>query len=69
MNSINSTTKLLKPIEVANLLGVKEQTLSAWRCNGRNQELRWYKFGRQIRYAEADVYGFIHSSLVIHPQH
>jgi excisionase family DNA binding protein len=53
------------PVEVAELLGVKVQTLSVWRCNGRYPELRWHKFGRLIRYSKQDVYGFIQSTLVV----
>jgi len=63
MNTFN--IKFFTPVEVAELLGVKEQTLSVWRCNGRYPALRWHKFGRRIRYEEQDVYSFIQSALVI----
>jgi len=63
MNTIN--IKFFTPVEVAELLGVKVQTLSVWRCNGRYPELRWHKFGRRIRYSEDDIYSFINSTLVI----
>jgi len=57
--------KFFTPVEVAQLLGVKVQTLSVWRCHGRYPELQWHKFGRRIRYSEQDVYSFIQSSLVV----
>jgi predicted site-specific integrase-resolvase len=57
--------KFFTPVEVAELLGVKVQTLSVWRCNGRYPELRWHKSGRRIRYSEQDVYSFIQSALVV----
>jgi len=46
---------LLKPIEVAQLIGVKVQTLAVWRCTGRYPELKWYQFGRKVMYSTADV--------------
>ena len=57
--------KFFTPVEVAELLGIKVQTLSVWRCNGRYPELKWHKFGCRIRYSEQDVYSFIHSALVV----
>ena len=41
--------QLLTPAEVAELLGIKEQTLTAWRCRG-SQELEYIRVGRCIRY-------------------
>ena len=41
--------QLLIPAEVAEMLGIKEQTLTAWRCRG-SQELEYIKIGRNVRY-------------------
>ena len=49
---------LLSPTAVAELLGVKPQTLAAWRCTKR-YEIPFVKLGRQIRYRRADVDAFI----------
>lgn len=49
-----TTTDLLTPAEVAEMLGVQEQTLTAWRARGR-YGLPYIKIGRRIRYRRADV--------------
>lgn len=50
--------RLMTPAEVAELLGVQVQTLTAWRCRGA-QELPYVKAGRLVRYREADVERFV----------
>jgi len=49
---------LLKPRDVADLLGVTEQTLAVWRCENR-YPLPYVKAGRLVRYLEVDVIEFI----------
>ena len=48
---------LLQPLlgssKIARLLGVEEETLGVWRRRGYGP--RWYRIGRKVRYAEADV--------------
>ena len=39
--------------ELANLLGVPRSTVLAWRTRGKGP--RAYAFGRELRFAEADV--------------
>lgn len=55
--------KLLKPEEVAELLGLSKQTLAAWRCAGRTS-LRFLRVGRLIRYELAAVEQFIRENTV-----
>ena len=51
--------KLLTNWEVSQLLGVKQNTLSIWRLNGRGPAFR--KVGRLVRYTEADVIAWLES--------
>jgi excisionase family DNA binding protein len=55
---MNRVEKLLTPQEVADVLGVKVQTLSVWRSHGR-YDLPYIKSGSLVRYREADVLAFI----------
>ena len=50
--------RLMTPAEVAELLGVQVQTLTAWRCRG-SQELPYVKAGRLVRYKAEDVERFV----------
>ena len=50
--------RLMTPAEVAELLGVREQTLTAWRHRG-SQELPYVKAGRLVRYKKEDVERFV----------
>ena len=50
--------QLLTPAEVAKILGIKEQTLTAWRCLG-SQELEYIKIGRCIRYHPGAVEAYL----------
>lgn len=54
--------KLLTPAQTAELLGVKEQTLTVWRSTKR-YPLAYVKVGRSVMYREADVRQFIQSRL------
>jgi excisionase family DNA binding protein len=58
--------KLMTPEEVAEILGVKPQTLSVWRSRGR-YGLPYVKSGSLVRYREADVQAFIESRLNANP--
>ena len=49
---------LLAPEQVADLLGVAEQTLAAWRTTGR-YDLPYVKIGRLVRYRQSDIDGFV----------
>ena len=50
--------RLLKPTEVAALLGVTVATLEVWRCTNR-YPLPYVKVGRSVRYEAGDVETFI----------
>lgn len=54
--------KLLTPAQTAELLGIKEQTLTVWRCTKR-YPLAYVKVGRSVKYRESDVREFIESRL------
>lgn len=54
--------KLITPAQTAELLGIKEQTLTVWRCTKR-YPLPYVKVGRSVKYREADVRQFIESRL------
>lgn len=54
---------LLKPQEVAEILGVSVTTLAIWRCTGR-YTLSWVKCGRLVRYRPEDVAAFIEERTV-----
>ena len=50
--------KLLRPEEVADILGVTTHTLAVWRCEDR-YDLRHVKVGRLVRYEADEVEAFI----------
>ena len=50
--------RLLTPVETAEALGLKTQTLAAWRMTGKYQ-LPFVKFGPRIRYRETDIEKFL----------
>lgn len=55
--------QLLTPAEVAAMLGIKEQTLTAWRCRG-SQELEYIRVGRCIRYRAEAIEAFLEKQTV-----
>jgi excisionase family DNA binding protein len=55
---------LLHDGQVAELLGVKRQTLATWRSTKRYADLRYLQIGRTIRYRRADVDAFLEKHLV-----
>ena len=57
---MQSHKKLLDTKQVAEILGVKPNTLAYWRCTGRYR-LPYIKVGRLVMYRPADVDEFISS--------
>ena len=55
--------QLLTPAEVAEMLGIKEQTLTAWRCRG-SQELDYIRVGRCIRYRPEAIEDYLRRQTV-----
>ena len=51
--------KLLRPEDVANLLGVPAKTLEMWRYRGTGP--RFVKLGRLVRYVESDLDEWVRS--------
>jgi excisionase family DNA binding protein len=49
---------LISPEETAEILGVKEGTLTVWRSTGRYR-LPFVKVGRRVKYRQEDVLAFI----------
>ena len=50
--------RLLTPDDVSRILGIKVQTLAAWRCRKRYR-LPFVRSGRLVRYRASDVDEFI----------
>ena len=59
----DNPARLLTESETADLLGIKPQTLSVWRCNKR-YALTFVKVGRCIRYRREDISAFLASRTV-----
>jgi len=59
--NIEPGLRLLTTPEVAELLGVREETLILWRCR-RRYPLPFFKIGRLVRYRRADVLNFIEAN-------
>lgn len=55
--------KLLSSSEAAEFLGISPITLAGWRCSKR-YSLPYVKFGRVVKYHEADLHAFLESHLV-----
>lgn len=55
---LDDPEQLLTPAKVAAILGIAEETLTAWRCTGR-QPLPFVKVGRLIRYRRADLTAYL----------
>lgn len=56
--TVKALVALLTPSETARILGVKEDTLTVWRCT-RRYNLPFIKVGRLVRYRPKDVAEFI----------
>jgi len=55
-------SKLLSAEQVAEVLGVKPDTLAAWRCR-RSVPLPFVKVGKRVMYREEDVNCFIENNI------
>jgi predicted site-specific integrase-resolvase len=53
-----SQGKMLNTREAAEMMGMRPQTLAAWRCEKRLQ-LPYVKVGRTVRYRLADIENFL----------
>ena len=53
--------RMLTMPETAELLGLQPRTLSAWREDGSQPSLAFFKFGKAVRYRYADILSFIES--------
>lgn len=51
-------SKLLRPQDVAEMLGITTHTLAVWRCEGR-YDLPYIKVGRLVRYEMTAVIAFM----------
>ncbi|MEH6491584.1 helix-turn-helix domain-containing protein [Halopseudomonas sp.] len=51
--------------DAATVLGVKPQTLAAWRSTGR-YDLPYFKIGRKVRYRITDLAEFLARSILKH---
>ena len=56
--TVKALVALLTPSETAKVLGVKEDTLTVWRCQKR-YDLPFVRVGRNIMYNPPDVAEFI----------
>ena len=66
VSEIESAESLLTPAQVAERLGLTEQTLAHWRCTGR-VNLPYVSMSRRcVRYRAEDVERFIQERLVSH---
>ncbi len=59
----NKKDELLTPVEVADILKVKAETLALWRHN-RRYDLGHIKIGRCVRYRRSEVERFIQSGMI-----
>ena len=59
LKSINQT--LLDSKQVAELLNLKEGSLSVWRCTKRHP-LKYVKIGRLVRYRLSDIEEFLNNN-------
>lgn len=62
MNDIK-LNRLLKPAQVAEILGVTKETLNVWRCTKR-YPLKYIKIGRNVLYKLEDIQAYIESQTV-----
>lgn len=58
MTDADGIDRVVDEAEAASILGVKKQTLSAWRCTGR-YDLPFIKVGRCVRYRRSDLVKFL----------
>jgi excisionase family DNA binding protein len=56
-------SKLLTPVEAGEILGVRPDTLTVWRCR-RSPDIPFHKIGSLVRYDRADLEHWIESRRV-----
>ena len=61
---MKSDGKFCTEKEAADLLGLKSQTLSKWRCQEKNTKLKYVKVGGAIRYIKANIEKFLADNTV-----
>ena len=61
MSLKNDVNRLVDAEEAAALLGLQPCTLAAWREDGSQPGLCFFKIGRAVRYRYADLLAFIES--------
>lgn len=59
-----SESKWINDEEAAEMMGIKPQTLRAWRSSGREGQPTFYKSGNLVRYKRADVEAWVESTAV-----
>jgi len=59
-SSHQATEQLITPAQAAQLLGVKEGTLSVWRSTGR-YDIPYVKIGRRVKYRPSDLDAYINN--------
>ena len=65
MSTAATTDRLLSSREAAELLGLREQTLSLWRCVKRQPQPTYVKIGsRAVKYRLRDLEAFIERGVV-----
>ena len=57
---VSNPNELLNDNRAAELLGIRPQTLAAWRSNGR-YKLPFVRIGRCVRYKRSDLEAFVES--------
>jgi excisionase family DNA binding protein len=63
MKSLSTADRLLTPIEAAQLLGIKAETLATWRVN-RRYGIPFVKVGTHVRYWLSDLERWLASRTV-----
>jgi hypothetical protein len=53
--------RMLSTEEAANLMGLQPCTLSAWREDGSQPDLAFFKIGKAVRYRYGDVIAFLNA--------
>jgi len=59
MTTKNDMNRLIGTEEAAQLLGLQPCTLAAWREDGSQPSLCFFKIGRAVRYRYSDLLAFI----------
>ena len=58
-NAISDPNQMLSTQDAADLLGLQPCTLAAWREDGSQPGLAFFKLGKAVRYRYADLLAFI----------